>query len=256
MHRRLMTILMLLALILGIAITTDLFGIAGLIRAALGHGAHALGHALGDSDDTDHAGLSISSATRVPDGTLDADQARAALATVTVAEPGPMTGYSPQEFGPDTCATKETVLRRDGVGVQFGPGCATATGSWYSPYDATVHTRGEQVAIDRVTSLEAAWRAGASGWAPQQRLDYARDPRNLLAVSASSAAARGGRDADSWQPPRIAYRCPFARIVITVKSAYRLSVTARERAALEQILQDCGTTPLPLGAAAPGTARP
>ena len=40
-------------------------------------------------------------------------------------------------------------------------------------------------------------------------------------------------------PPDPAYGCPYARVVVTVKSRYGLSVTDAESAALESLLGNC-----------------
>ena len=62
-------------------------------------------------------------------------------------------------------------------------------GTLHDPYTgATIDfVRGpdtsNSIEIDHVVSLADAWYKGARSWDPQRRLDFANDPRNLLAVS-------------------------------------------------------------------------
>ena len=57
------------------------------------------------------------------------------------------------------------------------------------------------VQIDHLVSLADAWYKGAREWDDQRRLDFANDPRNLLAVSAKANFDKAFRDAASWLPP-------------------------------------------------------
>jgi hypothetical protein len=74
---------------------------------------------------------------------------------------------------------------------------------------------------------------------PQERQDFANDPRNLLAVSASVNAAKGDRTPGDWAPAASAGRCLYAQRYVEVAAAYRLPVTPQDKAGLRAGLQDC-----------------
>jgi hypothetical protein len=209
----------------------------------------------------------------VPAGTLDPAAAVQGLAALPVAPPGAMTGYDRDcgqgqgcVFGPawsddvavagghNGCDTRNDMLDRDvragqvnGVPVpkRFRePGrCVVIEGVLAEPYTGvTVHFTKEyagDVQVDHVVPLAAAWRAGAAGWPAQRRRDFANDPRNLLVVDASTNQSKGDSTAEEWLPPDAGFRCEYARIMVTVKSAYGLAVTQPERAALQSALDSC-----------------
>ena len=77
---------------------------------------------------------------RAPPNIPSESTARSLLDGLTVAAPGPQTGYSRDKFKhwitiSGTCNTRETVLKRDGTNVVTSSACAATSGSWYSPYD-------------------------------------------------------------------------------------------------------------------------
>lgn len=50
---------------------------------------------------------------------------------------------------------------------------------------------------------------------------------------------KGSRTADKWRPPRREYWCEYARRYTGIKHKYRLSVTAPEKLALQELLGTC-----------------
>lgn len=217
----------------------------------------------------------------VPAGTLDQASAAQALQALAVAPEAAMDGYErdcgPGEacvFGPswsddvtvegghNGCDTRNDVLNRDLSAGQVGgtavpkrfrePGqCVVVEGVLNDPYTGrAIHFTKEHadaVQVDHVVALAAAWRSGAAAWDPQTRQNFANDPRNLLVVDASTNQSKGDATIDEWLPPSNAYRCEYARIVVTVKAAYGLTVTALEQSALQNALSQCAppaaTTP-------------
>jgi len=210
---------------------------------------------------------------RVPDGTLDPAAAVQALQGLPVVPAGALTGYDRDcgkghacVFGPawsddvdvagghNGCDTRNDVLNRDLHAGQVGqapvpkryrgPGhCVVTEGVLDDPYTGrTIHFTKQDagvVQVDHVVALAAAWRAGAASWDQQRRNNLANDPRNLLVVDAGTNQSKGDDTAEEWQPPNAAYHCEYARIVVTVKAAYQLTVTAAEQAALEAALDGC-----------------
>jgi Protein of unknown function (DUF1524) len=215
----------------------------------------------------------------VPDGTLAPAAAVQALVALPVGPAGALTGYDRDcgpghgcVFGPawsddvtvpgghNGCDTRNDVLARDlhagqveGAAVpervrQPG-GCVVLEGVLDEPYTGQlVHftkEHADQVQIDHVVPLAAAWRAGASTWDPFTRRNFANDPRNLLVVDGHTNQSKGDATPDAWMPPNAGYHCEYARIVVTVKATYKLTVTAAEQQALKSALDRCTPPTVP-----------
>ncbi|HLR98760.1 HNH endonuclease [Mycolicibacillus parakoreensis] len=188
----------------------------------------------------------------------DYDAARGQLDALPVRRFDPRHDYARHRFGDrwsdevdvegghNGCNTRDDILRRDLVDVQLRWGtCKVQSGILHDPYTgATIaFTRGpetsEAVQIDHLVALSDAWYKGARDWDRQRRADFANDPRNLLAVSGPANFDKAYHDASGWLPPNTAFRCEFVTRQIAVKTAYRLAVSAREKAALHAVLTTC-----------------
>lgn len=168
------------------------------------------------------------------------------LASLVIAAPGAMSGYSRDRFalwasGPDSCDTRETVLQRQGVNVKRDAKCKAVSGTWTSPYDGVQITEATKVDIDHVVPLAEAWRSGAAGWSDERRKQFANDLTNpqLFAVSANANRSKGDQDPAQWKPPLQSFWCTYAKDYVTVKVAYQLTVDQAERDALAQMLGTC-----------------
>ena len=94
--------------------------------------------------------------------------------------------------GHNGCDTRNDILDRDLVDKTFTAikrcPTAVATGTLHDPYtnDTVVFTRGNQVGaavqIDHIVPLALAWDLGARDWPDDERVRFANDPANLLAV--------------------------------------------------------------------------
>lgn len=150
------------------------------------------------------------------------------------------------EFGHNGCNTRDDILRRDLTDLVVRPGtCYAQSGVLHDPYTGAVipFVRGPDtsntIEIDHVVSLADAWYKGARSWDPQRRLDFANDPRNLLAVSPKANFDKAFRDAASWLPPNAAFRCDFVARQVAVKTAYGLWLSAKEKQAMGDVLARC-----------------
>ena len=150
------------------------------------------------------------------------------------------------EFGRNGCNTRDDILRRDlrELVVRTGT-CYAQTGVLLDPYTGVSipfvrgPTTSDAVQIDHVVSLSDAWYKGAREWDEQRRRDFANDPRNLLAVGGKANFDKAFRDAAAWLPPAEAFHCEFVARQVEVKAAYRLWVSANEKRAMEEVLDDC-----------------
>jgi hypothetical protein len=155
-------------------------------------------------------------------------------------------GYSREKFPhwrrvDDNCDVRDTVLKRDGTGVQATATCKITKGSWKSVYDGKTFTDPQDIDIDHMVPLAAAWRSGADKWTEEQRTEFANDLTRpqLMAVSASSNRSKGDQDPSQWKPPQKNYYCEYARRWVAVKSYWGLTVTEREKSALQEMLNSC-----------------
>lgn len=190
--------------------------------------------------------LAAPTASAAPPTPMSAAAARSYLATVTPQAEGSTTGYSRSLFPhwstvSGTCNTRETVLKRDGVGVVTDSACAAVSGSWYSEYDGATWTAASDLDIDHMVPLAEAWRSGASSWTTAKRQQFANDLTRpqLIAVTDNVNQAKGDLDPGKWLPSRTAYRCTYARMWVEVKQYWALSMDSTEKSALVGILNAC-----------------
>ncbi|MFB6809470.1 HNH endonuclease family protein [Streptomyces sp. NPDC056387] len=181
-----------------------------------------------------------------PPAPISAAAARSYLATVTPKTEGSLRGYSRSLFPhwitvSGSCNTRETVLKRDGVGVATDSSCAAVSGSWYSEYDGATWTNAADLDIDHVVPLAEAWRSGAASWTTAKRQQFANDLTRpqLIAVTDNVNQAKGDQDPGKWLPSRTAYRCTYARMWVDVKQYWGLSMDSGEKTALVNILNGC-----------------
>ena len=171
--------------------------------------------------------------------------ASAALMKLTVARSGSMKGYSRDKFPHwkktgSHCDVRDSVLKRDGTKVKTSS-CNVVAGTWRSAYDGRVLDSPTKVEIDHLVPLADAWRSGAASWTTAKREDFANDLDHpeLVAVSATSNRAKGDQDPSTWRPKETGMWCEYATDWITVKTAWKLTVTAPEKAALGDMLDEC-----------------
>lgn len=160
---------------------------------------------------TSHAEAWLSDDAPTPAGPL-----RSELGQVEVVDELPdVDGYDRDaRFGSDWttrdgCDTRDEILARDLTGVtREGDGCAVLTGTLRDPYtgerigfDATADPNAVQ--IDHVYPLAAAWDAGAADWTDDERVAFANDPRNLLAVDGRANASKGDSTPGEWMPHHV-----------------------------------------------------
>ena len=173
------------------------------------------------------------------------------LDSLIVRDDPPIDGYSRSawshwnDINGSGCNTREDVLKAQVIGLpQYDPfdssRCTIVEGDWYSVYDGVFYSGSpSELDIDHIVALSAAWRSGASTWNAAQRKAFANDPRNLVAVTASSNRSKSDDDVGDWRPIRSAW-CATARAIIQVKAIYNLSVDPGERDALRAMESTCG----------------
>jgi hypothetical protein len=183
-----------------------------------------------------------SSPTNVP----STKQARTELAGLTVAKRTHASTYRAGLFPvwdivSGNCDVKETVIKRDGHGVETDSQCRATSGTWKSAYDGAFWLKSGQVAVDEVVPLKNAWESGAWAWSDDQREKFANDLKDpqLIAVTDDLVRLKGSKSPDVWKPPFHTYYCTYAKAYTHVKSVWKLSVTSEEKDALDSMLDSC-----------------
>jgi hypothetical protein len=126
------------------------------------------------------------------------------------------------------------------------------SGTLNDPYTGSVvaFTRGETtsqaVQIDHVVALSNAWQTGAQTLTHEQRVAFANDPLELLAVDGEANQQKSDGDAATWLPANKTYRCQYVSRQIAIKAKYQLWVTAAEKEAMLRVLQECPGQRLPV----------
>jgi len=141
----------------------------------------------------------------------------------------------------DGCTTRETVLQRDGDGVEVGSDCYPTSGSWYSEWDGETRSAPADLDIDHVVALSEAWHSGASEWTTDRRQDFANDldGPQLIAVTAESNRSKSDNDPAEWVPPLASSHCAYAKMWIHTKYRWDLTLDTAEKAALQPMLDTC-----------------
>jgi hypothetical protein len=181
------------------------------------------------------------------------ETALAALNKLPIKGRAAKTGYSREQFphwkDPDKngCDTRNDILKRDLTKVVFKAdtnNCKVISGSLLDPYSNKLISfdlskSASTIDIDHVVALSNAWQTGAFQLTPTQRTNFANDPLNLLAVDAKLNRQKGDGDAATWLPPYKSYRCTYVARQVSVKSKYKLWVTAPEKSAISNLLTSC-----------------
>lgn len=154
----------------------------------------------------------------------------------------------------DGCSVRNLVLERDLHNVTWLPdsNCIVATGTLNDPYTgqqlqfqhdavATSDNPGSQgVQIDHIVSLRAAWFGGANTWSDSDRVEFANDTDNLIAVDGPANNGKNALGPAEWfVPANPDHRCDFATQFVTVMAKWEISINDTDRAALLTQLESC-----------------
>jgi len=151
--------------------------------------------------------------------------------------------------GHNGCDTRDDILNRDLVDSThvWTKRCpdAVETGTLHDPYtNATIDFHrgakvGEAVQIDHIVPLALAWDMGANDWPVAQRIRFANDPANLLAVQGQANQDKGDSQPALWMPPNAAFHCQYAMQFIAVSRGYGLPIDLVSSTVLRQAAATC-----------------
>lgn len=172
------------------------------------------------------------------------------LESLAVKGRAPKTGYEREQFGDGWdsylgCDTRNRILRRDLKNPVVNFECKVVSGVLHDPYGGKTvsfvrgETTSDDVQIDHVVALSNAWQTGAQQLSYTQRVMFANDPLNLLAVDGTLNQQKADGDAATWLPPNKPFRCEYVRRQVLVKRNYELWVTPAEQEAIRRVLASC-----------------
>ena len=148
--------------------------------------------------------------------------------------------------GHNGCDQRNDVLRAALEKVTVKPGthgCVVLAGTLQEPYTgqqiAFSKSEASLVQIDHIYPLARAWDMGAARWPLEQRIRFATDPINLVAVDGSSNASKGDQGPGEWMPINRAYRCAYVGRYLEVAITYSLPITSEDQAAIRTVAQTC-----------------
>lgn len=162
-----------------------------------------------------------------------------------------MFGESWFDVDGNDCDTRNDILARDLVDTTVDEHCRVVTGTLHDPFtgQTIAFRRGAEtspeVQVDHVVALMDAWQKGAQQLTEEERIVFANDPLNLLAVSGAANQQKGAGDAATWLPPNKEFRCDYVARQVAVKIKYDLWMTGAEKDASRGILEDCPGQRLP-----------
>jgi len=178
------------------------------------------------------------------------------LSQIPVKGRAPKTDYKREQFGAGWnttkgCDTRNIILNRDLSNVSVDKKCNVISGILNDPYTGRLieFKRGsktsEIVQIDHVVPLSDAWQKGAQQLTLENRIKFANDPLELLAVSSDSNMQKSDGDAATWLPANKPFRCQYVARQIAVKIKYSIWVTQAEQNAMKSVLNKCPEQLLP-----------
>lgn len=94
-------------------------------------------------------------------------------------------------------------------------------------------------------ALSDAWQTGAQQFNAKERLTFANDSLELLAVDGQTNMQKSDGNAATWLPPNKLFRCEYIARQIAIKQKYNLWVTQPEYDAMVDVLAKCPNQLLP-----------
>lgn len=99
-------------------------------------------------------------------------------------------------------------------------GCRVIRGRWNDPYSGDVLFDSSKMDIDHLVPLAWAWKRGARSWTDAERKQFANDPVNLFAVTASLNRSKAAQGPDTWLPPNKNFQCQYVTRYLRVILKY------------------------------------
>ncbi len=142
----------------------------------------------------------------------------------------------------DCMNTRHEILQdqADAKVVLSENGCTVKSSTWFGPFSRKLFTNPRKMDVDHIVPLKWAYDHGAKEWTKDQKITFANDPVNLLAVDLRLNRSKGAKGPDKWMPPNEAFKCPYLKIWDTVLKKYPLlKMTEPESVFFKAGLKQC-----------------
>lgn len=146
-----------------------------------------------------------------------------------------------EDFDGDCQTTRTEMLvltSRAELGYTNPRNCVVRTGEWLDEYTGEVLTSAFQVDIDHVIPRLYAHTHGGDQWTPQQKLQFANDPMNMMVVSKNEIRRKRDRGPDRYLP-REEFQCEYVRLWEALADRYNLQLGSSDRSEIGRVLRDC-----------------
>lgn len=137
------------------------------------------------------------------------------------------------------CNTRQEVLLAQGDNVEKGDRCKILSGTWIDPFSNQIFEDSSKLDIDHVIPLGYAAKMGGNNWEKAVKEEFANDKIHLLAVSASENRSKGDKGPGAYMPPNKEFHCAYSKIWISTTDKYGISITSKDKAALQKALKSC-----------------
>ncbi|WKD60953.1 hypothetical protein CCICO_04580 [Corynebacterium ciconiae DSM 44920] len=150
-------------------------------------------------------------------------------------------GYQREFFGPGWraqpelgpgCTTRDRTLRAAGVTASCERRPHGALRDLYT--GETVDAATEDIQIDHIFPLAAAWDLGAAIWPSIKAEDFANDPLNIVAVSAHANQEKSDALPSVWMPPYHRHHCWYSERLAYVAARYGLALPHKDIARMKR----------------------
>ena len=152
-----------------------------------------------------------------------------------------------QDEDHDCQNTRAEVLQRDSrTQVRFADAqqCVVLAGRWFAPYSGQRFEQAKELDIDHIIPLAYAHAVGASAWPQEKKQQFANDPDNLIAVSASANRSKGAKGPSQWMPQNQAYVCTYLGKWRALAQKYQLELRAEDGQFIQRSAQLAGCNPM------------
>lgn len=140
------------------------------------------------------------------------------------------------------CNTRAEVLKSQGENVKSeAKTCKITSGTWNDPYSGDTFTDASKLDIDHVIPLSYAAQAGGQSWDAAKKEQFANDTSQLLAVSASENRKKSDDGPADYMPKNKDYHCEYSKLWIDTATKYDLTITQKDKQALDKGLAKCGS---------------
>lgn len=174
---------------------------------------------------------------------IDTPESKAAaiaqINALTTADPASNAGYdrdsqfgtawtdnNTASLGGNGCDTRNDILERDLTDGLQDRDCSMVEGTLADPYtgETIVFAPGLVIQIDHIIPLSYAWQHGAESWTQDQRVQFANDPLNLVAVDGPENQSKSDQGPGTWMPPQEAIGCAYSARFAEIADEYGLTV--------------------------------